>query len=52
MHFGDEYSEKDKNDFTINLTKIYEYIKKEIPVKIMVSMTRSNIHNITLEADV
>jgi hypothetical protein len=52
MHFGDEYSEKDKNDFTTNLIKIYDHVKKELPLRIVVSMTRNNINDIILEADV
>ena len=52
MHFGDEYTESDKKKFNSSLANIYEYVKKESPVQIIVSMTRKDTNNITLEANI
>jgi hypothetical protein len=52
MHFGDEYTDKDKKNFTNILHDIYNYVKAESPLIISIAMLKGKKNNIVLEANI
>jgi len=52
MHFGDEYTDKNKTEFVNILHDIYNYIKIESPKSISVMMLKGKRNKIVLEAQI
>jgi hypothetical protein len=52
MHFGNEYTDKDKKNFVNILHDIYNYVKAESPVIISIAMLKGKINDVVLEAQI